>query len=30
MVDALGTILAQGASAGTVPADYEAPLAITN
>jgi cardiolipin synthase len=30
LVDGLGTILAQGAAAGTVPEDYEAPLAITN
>jgi cardiolipin synthase len=30
LVDGLGTILAQGASAGTVPSDYEAPVAITN
>ena len=29
LVDGLGTILAQGAAAGTVPADYEAPPAIT-
>jgi cardiolipin synthase len=30
MVDGLGTLMAQEASAGTVPSDYEAPLAITN
>ncbi len=30
LVDGLGTILAQGAAAGTVPEDFEAPLAITN
>jgi len=30
LVDGLGTIMAQGAAAGTVPADFEAPLAITN
>ena len=30
MVDSLGTLLAQDASAGTVPADYEAPIAITH
>ncbi|MEE8245121.1 MAG: phospholipase D-like domain-containing protein, partial [Pseudomonadales bacterium] len=30
MVDALGTLMAQETSAGTVPTDYEAPLAITN
>jgi len=30
LVDGLGTILAQGASAGTAPSDYEAPVAITN
>ncbi|MCH8250208.1 MAG: phosphatidylserine/phosphatidylglycerophosphate/cardiolipin synthase family protein [Proteobacteria bacterium] len=29
MIDGLGTLMAQGASAGTVPVDYEAPLAIT-
>ena len=29
MVDGLGTLMAQEASAGTVPADYEAPIAIT-
>ena len=29
LVDGLGTILAQGAAAGTVPEDYEAPVAIT-
>ena len=30
LVDGLGTIMAQGASAGTVPAEFEAPVAITN
>jgi cardiolipin synthase len=30
MVDGLGTLMAQEASAGTVPSDYEAPLAITH
>ena len=30
LVDGLGTILAQGAAAGTVPENFEAPLAITN
>ena len=30
LVDGLGTIMAQGASAGTVPLDYKAPPAITS
>ena len=30
MVDGLGTLMAQEASAGTVPSDFEAPIAITN
>jgi len=30
MVDGLGTMMAQNAGAGTMPEDYEAPIAITN
>jgi len=30
LVDGLGTIMAQGAAAGTVPSDFEAPAGITN
>jgi cardiolipin synthase len=30
MVDGLGTLMAQEASAGTVPSDFDAPIAITN